>query len=156
LAQINIEVFTRLAAVLSLNLASRSVFVCEALILITLLGNPQCSFGNGERLPKQCHIQLVVISERAQTRDQLLQSFLHLAPCARVVTKLRRRDHVLLHLYVEIHRGDEFVVSLQTATAQRRLVDLAGEVTHFLAKQNLLKFGEYLIGDFLGFSRFAR
>ena len=141
---------------LSLDFASRPVFVCEALILITLLGNSQCFFGNGERLPKQRHIQLVVISERAQTRDQLLQSFLHLAPRARVVTKLRRRDHVLLHLYVEIHRCDEFVASLQTATAQRRLVDLAGEVTHFLAKQNLLKFGEYLIGDVLGFSRFAR
>lgn len=73
---------------LTLNLAFRPVFVCKALILITLLGNPQCSFGNGERLPKQRHIQLVVISKRAQTRDQLLQSFLHLAPRARVVTKL--------------------------------------------------------------------
>ena len=133
---------------MSLNLPFRPVFVCEA--LIALLGNSQCSLGNGERLAIQRHVQLVVISEHAQTRDQLLQSFLHLAPRASVVAKLRRGDHVLIHLYVEIHRRHEFVASFQMATAQIRLVDFAGEVTHLPAQQNLLKFGEYLIGDVLG------
>jgi len=37
------------------------------------------------------------------------------------------------------------------ATAQVRLGDFAGEVTHILAQHNRLKFGEYLIGYVLGF-----
>jgi len=137
---------------LPLNLSFRPVFVFKA--LIALLGNSQCSFGDGERLPIQRHVQLVVISERAQARDQLLQSFLNLAPRASVVAKLRRRDHVLIHLYVKIHRRHEFVTPLQMATAQVRLEDFTGKVIHLLVQQNRLKFGEYLIGHIgLGFTR---
>lgn len=133
-----------------LNLSFQPVFVCEA--LFTFLCNSQCSLGDGKCLPRKRHVQFVVISEYAQISDQLLQSFLHLASRARVVAKLRRGDHVLIHLYVEIHRRHELVAPLYMATAQIRLEDFAGEVTHVLAQQNLLKFTEYLIGDVLGFA----
>lgn len=135
---------------MSLNLSFLPVFVYEA--LFTFLGNSQCSLGDGECLPRERHVQLVVVSERAQISDQPLQSFLHLAPRAWVVAKLWRGDHVLIHLYVEIHRRHELVTPLYMATTQIRLEDFAREVTHLLAQQNLLKFTEYLIGNGLRFA----